>query len=474
MSKKLLNLQLVYKGKTLDNVLQGRDFTSKFYIGKDKNLLWQLLDINFPDKYKFVEKKGSTYKINLSNNMDVKVHKDGRILDKNELKSQKLISNNRLILKEDSEGEIVLANNWKVNYFFKEPYKFVPTKEQLAIYKEYAKKPELSDEDKFTRIFIILGLLFTTIGLVINHLTYEPPKVETFTEKYQVIQENLATQVQIDETEVAEKPAEEVGAETDFTATKSEEEVEEVVAQAQQQTQAEIAAAGFDIGDFGRAEAGLETNGAEIYEINTDYDIVVSGSGDGATGGYVASNNASDLDLGEAGFDLDASSSGIGNLGDVSGLDIGSAGFEEVAMSDIGGDVGKINVIQITNKAEIEEIRRRHVGIRIAREGEINLAEQTHEERTQLANVEQIVNTYKPQLRKLFRVENNVTNMYGTIEITIVIEPNGKIDEVIISQASGSKFTDSFIEQAKKIIYKWNIKVEKTTGYSFRMQFYKN
>ena len=90
MSKKILNLQLIYKGKTLDNAIQGRDFTSKFYIGKNKNLLWQLLDISFPDKFKFVEKKGSNYNINLSNNMDVKVHKDGEILDKNKL--QKILT----------------------------------------------------------------------------------------------------------------------------------------------------------------------------------------------------------------------------------------------------------------------------------------------------------------------------------------------------------------------------------------------
>jgi hypothetical protein len=471
MSKKILNLQLIYKGKTLDNAIQGRDFTSKFYIGKNKNLLWQLLDISFPDKFKFVEKKGSNYNINLSNNMDVKVHKDGEILDKNKLQNKKLISNNRLILKEDSEGEIVLADNWKVSYFFKEPYKVIPTKEQLAIYKEYARKPELTDEDKFTRIFIILGLLVTTIGLVINNMTYEPPKVKTFTEKYQVIQENLATQVQIDETEEVKVSTKENLAETDFTASKTKEEVVKAVEQAQEQTQADLASAGFDVGGFDGDETGLESDGAEIYAITTDFDIVASGPGDGVTGGYTSSN---DLDLGGAGFDLDTSSGGLESLGDVNGFDIGSAGFEEVDIASIAGDVGDIVVKQITSTAEIEEIRRRHAGIKIAREGEINVEEQTPEERTQLANIDQIVSTYKPQLRKLFRIENLVTNMYGTIEITIVIKSNGKIDEVLISQASGSKFTDSFIEKAKEIVYKWNIKVKETTAYSFRMQFYKN
>ena len=99
MAKKLLNLKLIYKGKELDTTRQNRDFTSKFYIGSDKHLFWQILDNSFPKKFLLVEKKGQTYVLNIHKSMHVTVQKDKKTLKGKELKRKRILNNNHLILK---------------------------------------------------------------------------------------------------------------------------------------------------------------------------------------------------------------------------------------------------------------------------------------------------------------------------------------------------------------------------------------
>lgn len=40
MAKTILNISLNYRGKHLDTIRQGSDFTNKWYIGTDKHLFW--------------------------------------------------------------------------------------------------------------------------------------------------------------------------------------------------------------------------------------------------------------------------------------------------------------------------------------------------------------------------------------------------------------------------------------------------
>jgi len=53
---KILNLQLFYKGKLLDNARERRDIKNTFMIGSDKYLQWQILDNRFPKKHLFVKR----------------------------------------------------------------------------------------------------------------------------------------------------------------------------------------------------------------------------------------------------------------------------------------------------------------------------------------------------------------------------------------------------------------------------------
>ncbi|MFO7895821.1 MAG: hypothetical protein R6U84_02700 [Candidatus Cloacimonadales bacterium] len=467
MAKKILNLQLNYKGKYLDTVRHERDFNSSFYLGKNKHLFWQIDDKKFPGKYKFLAKTGSKFKLFLQEGMQVKVNKNGRELSKEELKKENLLQGNALVLDAASEGIIEFPNDWSVQYFFKEPYKLVPKQEHLAIHKQFAKTPKPSDEERFTRIFIILGLLITAIGLFIGELTYVPPEEISFSERFQRIQDT-ATRV---ETDVVPEVAE-VEEPVQTRKQESEEEAQQVVEEAAEMTSAEFAAE-FGL-EFGGLEGGEGTDSfeGELLEVTQVGEIVASGPGDGASS--KVKRGAGELDMAGGGFDLDSAEEGLGGLGGLDGLDLGgSGGFEEVDMASLGGDIANYKTTKVTSKAQFQEIRKKYAGIKMVQEGSIELQEQSAAEKTEFANIQQIVNAYKPQITKLFTSETMMMDMYGTLKFNLIIDSNNSVEAVDIEVAEGSYFSDSFLQKAKQIIMNWTIKVEKPVGYSFSMTFYK-
>ncbi|MBT3756390.1 MAG: hypothetical protein HOG24_08940, partial [Candidatus Cloacimonetes bacterium] len=86
MANKVLNLKLKYKDKVLDIARHNRDFTKKFYIGNDRDLFWQILDKAFPKRYNLISKSGSSFKMNLRDNMKVIVKKDNQELGMDDLR----------------------------------------------------------------------------------------------------------------------------------------------------------------------------------------------------------------------------------------------------------------------------------------------------------------------------------------------------------------------------------------------------
>jgi len=64
-------------------------------------------------------------------------------------------------------------------------------------------------------------------------------------------------------------------------------------------------------------------------------------------------------------------------------------------------------------------------------------------------------------------------DMYGTIEFSIIINKNSKVEAVDIDVIKGSYFTDSFLSKCREIILNWKIPVNDPIGYSFRMKFMK-
>jgi len=222
---------------------------------------------------------------------------------------------------------------------------------------------------------------------------------------------------------------------------------------------------GEGVGDFSN----------ELLEVTEVSEIVVAGTGPGTGSGPTATRGASDLDIaGAGGFDLEGVGDGLGDIGGLEGLDLGgTGGFEEVDLASLGGDVGSYNVTKVESKAQFQAVKKRFAGIKMVKEGTIKIEEMTPEAKTELANIDNVVSTYKPQITKLFTVESMLMDMYGTIEFSLIISASGRVEAVDMEVADGSYFTDNFLGKCRQIILNWKIKVKEPIGYSFRMKFYK-
>jgi len=167
MSEKILNLKLKYKDKYLDTARYKRDFEGKFFIGSDKMQFWQILDDKFPAKYNLISRVGNSFKMTLRQGMDVVVKKDDRVLTKEELQKSKLLNKNILTLDPTSAGRLRFGGNWEIEYTFAKPYTYVASPEEIAVGKQFARFSPLTAQEKFTRIFLVIGIAFTAVGLYI-------------------------------------------------------------------------------------------------------------------------------------------------------------------------------------------------------------------------------------------------------------------------------------------------------------------
>jgi len=469
---KILNLQLKYKNKKLDEARYGRDFTSKFQIGSDKHIFWQILDKAFPPKYTLINKKGNNFTMQLREGMDLSVTKNGKELSKDDLKRENILKGNVLNLEENAEGSISFSSQWTIDFFYKEPFVYKASPEELALARQFAKFPPLTHEQKFTRIFLILGLLFTAIGLFIGEATYVPPEAVGIRERLNRLEE-IATRV---EPEIIEE------VEPEFT--RGEREIgEEEVEEAEETTQ-EVTSEDFKkmFGlDLGAGEIGDADLSSELLEVTQVDEIVAatstepgSGPGGGTGPGTQQPGGGTVLDdfVGSSGL---APGEGLGDLGGLEGLDLGQGtGFEEVDLADLGGDVGKFDITKIESKAHFETVKKRFAGIKAVKEGSIQVKDVAPETRTEIANIKNQVNTYKPQITQLYTVESMIMEMYGRIEFVIIIEADGKVVAVDFNISKGSYFSESFLKKARNIILQWNIKVRNPIQYTFPMTFMKS
>lgn len=483
MAKKLLNLKLIYKGKELDTTRQNRDFTSKFYIGSDKHLFWQILDNSFPKKFLLVEKKGQTYVLNIHKSMHVTVQKDKKTLNEKELKRKRILKNNQLILTRKLSGKITFLNKWEIKFSFKEPYVVPVNKEHLRIHAKYAKRPKLPKEQRFTRIFILVALIITIIGLNIFERTYEPPAEIDFASRLRNI-ESMATRIepQMDE------PEEEAEGETGTTTAVpgSEEEAKEVTEKAAQMGAKEIESKfGIDVSDQAEAGGDYEKEILEVTTIDPMYAAQGEGAGSGTGGiGGVPSDEElnSVLDVGGSGDILGEGAGGLssdfgdlGNTGDLSSLtNLGSTkGFKELSEEELGEEKKQLKITKISSGKEFQKIKGKYAALQAIKEGDIKL-EKTPVKKTELANINQQIDMYKPQINRIYTIETLQRELYGTIEFILIIDKSEGVVAVDFRVLDGSYFSPNFIQKAKETIMDWNIKVKDNIKYSFRMTFIEN
>ncbi|MBN1327188.1 MAG: hypothetical protein JW996_04500 [Candidatus Cloacimonetes bacterium] len=464
MAERTLNLKLKYKDKYLDTAKFKRDFTKKFYIGSDRHQFWQILDKKFPGKYLLISRKGDGFNLYLRNDMDLNVRKDGEDLTKNELRQKNLLKGNVLKLDINSNGQITFADDWQIEYFFLKPYQYVPASEEMAIIKEFSKWPPLSREQRFTRNFLLLGLLFTVIGILVVDSLYVPPPKMDFLQRLERI-DQIATRI---EPEIIEELPSDVPINIAEEKAETEEEAQEVMETAEKTSVAEFEEM------FGEVYESSGDFQGELFEIDVVSEIVVNQpvSGvktpvkrdQGNRTGVLEQVSSKSIDVSSINQDFQSLES----------LDLGSEfKLEEVDLASLSGEVEEFQTTKVKSKAQFEVVKRKFQNLQTVQESSIELQEFSPEAKTEIANINQVVNAYKPQITKIFIVEQMYMDMYGTIEFVLYIDDNGKVVAVDINPVSGSFFTDSFIQKTEDTIMKWKIPVTKAVPYSFRMKFLK-
>ena len=476
MAEKILHLKLKYKNKYLDIAKFKRDFKDKFLIGSNKHIFWQILDPKFPNKHTLITRKKDDFYMNILSNMDVHVNKKDSTLTKQEMEKKKIIKNNQFKLDKNTSGEITFSKDWGIEYAFVKPYHVARTKEDIENFRKYHRKPKLTGEQKFTRAFLIIAWLFTIVGIVIFEKNYEPPQRVDFQDRLRSI-EQQATLIQADFAEdVQVKPDEPDQADLppdNYNKAANEGEAAEQAAAAEAEVMAEIE------NIFGGLDGveGMEGDAGENVLIEVSEAGIAAVESDNSSGGLSADvwSDIGVSNAGEAG--ADAILQGAGELGDIGAVDLGglaigknTGNFENVNAADLGGDLGNYKIVSVRGQQEFESVRRSFGGIPLLQEGNVNIAE-TQQAKTELASIEQQVNTLTPRLSQLYTTESLKYNMYGTLHFEIIINESGKVVAVQVSYAKGSYFTNEFLDKAKAVVKGWNIEVKKPTRYKFRRTF---
>ncbi|MBN2461075.1 MAG: hypothetical protein JXB60_05655 [Candidatus Cloacimonetes bacterium] len=465
MAEKELQLKLKYKGKYLDTAKFKRDFRKRFYIGSDRHLFWQILDKTFPHRFLFLIRSKSIFKIRLAPTMDVNVRIEGQDLDKPELRKKNLLRGNLLTLDEDSNGQIKLTDEWEIEYIFLSPYRFQPAPEEVAILREFSQWPPLTYEQKFTRNFLLLGLLVTIIGLCLFEILYVPPPRLNFRERFK--------RIDVTATRVTPQYIEEEVPEVQINIAEEKAESEEIAKEAVEKAE-KTAIAEFEEMFGERYDIGADFEG-ELFEMDVISEIVATGPVTSESVPLVSRGSQDRMSVLQEASDKSLNLSDLDK--DLSQLEEISLGqdfqFEEVDISALSGEVKDFTVTKVKSKAQFEVVKRKFATLQTVKETSIELAELEPETKTEIANINQVVNAYKPQITKLYIVERMYMDMYGTLEFVLYIEENGKVVAVDITPIAGSFFTDSFLQKAEEIILKWKVPVKRAVPYSFRMKFIK-
>jgi hypothetical protein len=483
MVEKVLNVKLNYKGKNLDIAKYKRDFKKHFYIGSNKNLLWQILDPTFPDKFLLVQCDKNKHILNLRQGMEVRVCKGDQILDTTTLIQERMIRGNQLLLTQDTTGSINFSQFWEIAYEFQVPYQYELTEEQRQVIRQYSRRADPTTEYKFARNIITASIIFTIVSMYLFHIFYKPQELEN------TLQNRLEASKQMSQLVTPEIPKsmQEEFAQTDESAEGAKAAVTQGKA-----TKGNTKGAGEIESRFGFDPNATQGNGvrsARVIALTTERDLVAEGLGGGGGGNGkgkgaggkggtgVGSGLSGGGSHGATAFNITPSGKRTQNMGELFSGNInvtGAHGYKEIDAAALGGKTGKIEAQRIVSSSQIGSVRSRFVAAGVVAVKETEIASSPPEVKAELGNVRSYVSAYKPQIQNLYVQESQIRDMYGALEFTIYINEGGSIAGVDIKTKAGSYFTDSFLQKAKSIIEKWRIPVNKPVIYTFSWQFIKN
>ncbi|MDD3051424.1 MAG: hypothetical protein PHR06_09780 [Candidatus Cloacimonetes bacterium] len=488
MPGKQLNLRLFYKDNHIDTAVANRDFSSKLFMGKGKDTFWQIADQKFPEKYLFLSKKGSDYVVNLQKGMSFTIKKNDNVMSENEVKSSMVLNGNRLLVKEGTEGNIDIGNEWAIQYSYVPVREASITPQQKMLIKEYGRRSELTAQEKFTRNFLILGVFLTLVGILLFDTLYQPIVIDQAL-RLRSYDTALATPVTTkpiytQPTEPAEEaPEAEVVQETETPTTT-------------EKTTAAVSAVDFQ-SNFGfDPNAGIsqsQINETKFLQVQVAQAIVSSditgtqtgtsksksGKGSGPGSSKSGSGEGFKLD----GLDVKPNTENL-NLNELmstsefkditSGSNLKDVGDYSTFMGKTGG-LEKIEITKMDNQKKfLEDVKK--MGSQLQRIEEKQIEAETvtgtpTSSQQEVRVLREKIRSYQNQLTQAFNKYSLTKKVYGTVLFEILIVPGGKISSINYDISKDSKLPDDFIIQCVDIIKEWKIDVSKPTIYPLRMNF---
>lgn len=490
MAKTQLNLELSYKGKVLDYIKHGSGlFKSKWFVGSNKYLLWQILDPAFPDKHQLITQKGNDFVMNLVPGAKLECSKDGKPVDQGYLQSNGILKGNELQLTSDMTGTMVLNPDWKINYRFIEPYVHILTEDERQIVAQYSRRAESTSEEKFGRGLVLLFLFLTLAMLLLYDLVLKPDTTELGTLEASLAQLRRAQRVETYKAQEVQTGPRDSDAEA------------RALAEAEARAAADAAAAAAARAQAGQGRTtgtpgGTGTNAASLFgefnpnavvrnpvAITTTRDFVAAsrdggggGGGSGPGGGPGGTGGGSGRSGGiSSSFDPNAVAnyqqsefSSASNTGGIKGSSERPAGTVDVkgnvSQAQIAA-LGKPVAVTSADRAVISRITQQAPAVT-----ENSIASAPEETQTDLQALRTAVNSRKSQLNTLYRKAAAIENSGGSVNIRIYGR-GSKIEAAQVTPVSGNLPT-SFLEDIKRAVQSWTVSgVSGSFNYQFTMRF---
>ena len=493
MANKILTLKLFYKGKLLDTIEQGKDFTNKWHIGSSKYLSWQVLDDSnqFPLKFKILIKKGGYYYLNLPQGSTLTCWKNDNPVDANFLKQNGLLADSLLKLVDDMTGIVQVHPDYSIQYEFIEPVKVILTPQEAEIVKQTARPAPLAPVDRTTRVVVILALVAGIAFSIFYDLKLKPEMYREKTlsellaeiEKIREIKPEIS-QLQSPSTPLATLPEKSITSEKNTGTTKSEK--GKVTGKGGSSISSSTQNIFGNLGTISGTYAGGSSQSVVGAAVLSGFVTARPGvrSGSGSIGGNGSGSGT--FQPGAAGFgsnsSFDPNAINRFNTANVPSIVSGTAPEGGSSMKPSGstqyytGSAEKLKPLAVGSFSSVPDVRAETEKI-VSQSYKAPEPSKIKEPAVTIVKPSTIVaggdiifnqvRSRKGQIEQAYKRNAAIKKQSGSITVILDIASNGTVQATIIPNSA--TFTESFLKEIKTIIENWTFSVSQPTTYKFKM-----
>ena len=478
MAKTQLNLILSYKGKMLDVVKQGKDFANKWIIGSDKHLLWQILDTSFPFQHRLLVQKGDNTYLQLPPGASLTCSKDGKPVEAAYLQQNGILQGGSLLLRNDMAGTIKIAPDWDISYEYAEPRVLQLTDQERRLVAQYSRREALSPSERANRTLILVCLIVGIAFLLVYDYVLKPKAEAAATlaaklaelERAQRIEAIIGEPEALPEQEMEVTEAEMVPREERTTATTATGRRAPATAQA-------------TFGKFRSSDptSGAYTSGQPAQQATVLREFVTARPGSRiGTGGSGGVGPSFDVSGGGAGSGYSPSfnpgETARYNQTDLSQVVIGQTPRGGTTVKPTGkidkftGDASKLAPARkpLPQSAQTQRIIQSFQSPSISTISENNVVGATAGASSDIDDIYGQLYGRKGQITQLYRKHSAVQASSGSISIKLYIDSNGTVVADVIPNSAS--FTQSFLQEVKRLVENWTFRVSKKTIYQFQIR----